>query len=149
MAVLGFLAAFAAFAADGTVLGKGVGNTAPVKIADLLTNPDAYVGKTIRVDGLVTDVCPKRGCWMTLAGDDESQSVRIKVDDGVIVFPKDAKGKRASAEGVFTKIELTRDEAIEQAKHRAEELGQVFDPSKAGDLPTVLYQIKGTGAVVR
>lgn len=139
----------AALAGEGQVLGKGVGATELVKISELLAKPDTYVGKTVRVEGLITDVCPKRGCWMNLAGDKEFQSLRIKVDDGVIVFPMDAKGKRATAEGVFTKIELTRDEAIAQAKHHAEEVGKPFDESKAGEIPTVIYQLKGTGAVIR
>jgi hypothetical protein len=67
----------------------------------------------------------------------------------VIVFPPEAKGKRAIAEGVFAKIELTPEQALAQAKHHAEEQKQVFDPAKAKDLPTVIYQIEGKGAVIR
>lgn len=136
-------------AAEGTVYGKGVAGPDVVKISELLTQPDRYVGKTVRVEGLVTDVCSKRGCWMEVAGDREFESLRVKVDDGVIVFPMDAKGKRAVAEGVFTKIDLTQDEALQHAKHMAEERGQKFDPATAKDVPTVLYQIRGTGAVIR
>jgi hypothetical protein len=138
-----------AVAADGTVYGKGVAGTEVVKISELLDHPDGYVGKTVRVEGLVTEVCPRRGCWINLASDREFETLRFKVEDGVIVFPMDAKGKRAVAEGVFTKIELTKEEALQHAKHMAEERGQPFDAAKAKDLPTVIYQIQGTGAVVR
>jgi hypothetical protein len=139
----------AALAADGTAYGTGVAAGDLVAVSELVANPEAYVGRTVRVEGLITDVCPKRGCWMVLAGDKEFQTVRIKVDDGEIVFPLDAKGKHAVAEGVFTKTEITSEQAVEHAKHLAEEKGEEFDPAKAKDLPTVLYQIKGTGAVIR
>jgi hypothetical protein len=144
-----FAVSVSALATEGTVYGKGVAASDVVAISDLLANPGKYVGKTVRVEGLITDVCPKRGCWMDLASDKEFQVVRIKVDDGEIVFPLDAKGKQAVAEGVFTKTEITQEQALEHAKHLAEEKGEKFDPEKAKDLPTVVYQIKGTGAVIR
>jgi hypothetical protein len=141
---------FSALAAEGKVYGKGIAASHAVAISELIANPDKYVGKTVRVEGLITDVCPKRGCWMDLAGDKELQTVRIKVDDGEIVFPLDAKGKQAVAEGVFTRIEMSEDQAKDRAKHLAEEKGETFDPAKTKDrLPTAVYQIKGTGAVIR
>lgn len=84
---------------------------------------------------------------MKLAGDKEFQTIRVKVQDGVIVFPMTAKGKKAVAEGVFQKFELTKEQAIEQAKHEAEEAGRKFDPASITG-PVTLYQIKSTGAVV-
>ncbi len=143
------LAVAPAHAADGTKYGKGLSGSEVVKISDLMASPDKFVGKTVRVEGLIADVCPKRGCWMDLAGDKEFQTLRIKVEDGEIVFPLDAKGKRAVAEGVFTKVEITKEQAIERAKHHAEEKGEMFDAAGAKDLPTVIYQINGTGAVIR
>lgn len=135
--------------AEGTTYGQGLSGTEVVKISELLDNPDGYVGQTVRVEGLVTDVCPKRGCWIEIASDREFETLRLKVDDGVIVFPLDAKGKRTVAEGVFTKIELTPEQALQHARHLAEERGEAFDPSAAGELPTVMYQIQGKGAVIR
>ena len=34
---------------------------------ELMANPEPYLGKTVRVEGLITGVCEKRGCWITLA----------------------------------------------------------------------------------
>jgi len=87
--------------AAATSFGKGVQGKEAVKVTELIANPDKYVGKTISVEGLVTDVCSKRGCWMTLAGDKELQTVRIKVDDGVIVFPTTAKGRGPRPRGLL------------------------------------------------
>ena len=73
----------------------------------------AYVGKTLRIDGVATAVCTHMGCWMAVAaeggrrgpGEETSApTVRLKVDDGVIVFPVTAKGRKVSAEGVFEAV---------------------------------------------
>jgi len=138
-----------AAAGEGKTYGEGVGRGEAVKVSELAAHPDKYVGQTVRVEGVIDDVCEMRGCWMDLAGDTKSEKIRIKVNDGVMVFPKDAKGSQAIAEGVFTKIEMTPDQALAYAKHLAEERGETFDPAAAKNVPTVLYQISGTGAVIK
>jgi hypothetical protein len=140
-------AATPALAAEVTY-GAGVGKAAAVKISELMAHPDKYVGKAVRVEGLITAVCPRRGCWMELASDKEFQAIKIKVDDGVMVFPLDAKGKTAVAEGVFTRIEVPAERVAEMRRHEAEEKGVAFDP-KSVKGPEIVYRIDGTGAVVR
>ena len=144
-AVLATLAAAPALAA--TKYGKGVSDATPVKLSELMATPDAYVGKVVKVEGLVTEVCPKRGCWINVAGDKEFQTIRVKVEDGVIVFPLTDKGKKVVAEGTFTKMELTKEQAIERAKHEAEETRTKCDPQSITG-PQTVFQIMGIGAVV-
>lgn len=142
------LAAFAATPAfAATKYGKGVSEATPVKLSELMSKPDDYVGKVVKVEGLITEVCPKRGCWINVAGDKEFQTIKIKVEDGVIVFPLTDKGKKVVAEGTFKKMELTKEQAIERAKHEAEEKGTKCDVSKITG-PQAVYQIMGVGAVV-
>lgn len=142
------LAALAATpVAAATKYGKGVSAAAPVKLSELMANPDSYVGKVVKVEGLITEVCAKRGCWINVAGDMEFQTIRIKVEDGVIVFPMTDKGKKVVAEGTFRKTELTKEQAIAKAKHECEEKGTEFDPASVTG-PATVYQIQGTGAVV-
>jgi len=128
-------------------LGKPLTVKDPVSIATLLSHPGDYAGKTVQVKGKITEVCQMMGCWMDLTNED-GQKVRIKVDDGDIVFPKDSAGKAAVAEGKFTRLELTREQAVAQAKEEAQEKGRKFDPAsvKAG---VTIYQIQGTGAVIQ
>ena len=127
--------------------GEPLSDAKIVKISDLLAKPDEFIGKTVKVEGVVTDVCEMRGCWMMIASDQEFEAIRFKVEDGVIVIPMEAKGKKAIAEGKFRKIEMTREQAIAQAKHHAEETGQPFDPESVKG-PSVMYQLDGTGAVI-
>lgn len=127
-------------------LGKPLSLKESMPVAALVGHADEYAGKTVQVKGRVTQVCQMMGCWMELAND-AGQHVRIKVEDGVIEFPKDSAGKTAVAEGKFTKRELTKEQAIAQAKEEAEDNGRKFDASKVKGGVT-LYQIEGTGAVI-
>ena len=149
LVVLVMLAAASApvAAGEGKTYGEPLSGTDTIKISELLAHADEYVGQTVRVEGLVTGVCKKRGCWISLASDKEFEELRIKAEDGVIVFPVEAKGRRAVAEGVFSKLELSMEETLARAKHHAEEHGEEYDPSTITE-PAVWYQINVTGAVV-
>ena len=125
--------------AEETKLGAGVTLKEATPIEAIIGKPADYVGKTIRVDGVATAVCEHMGCWLAVAPetDPKGATVRLKVEDGVIVFPVTAKGKKVSAQGVLEEIpdEEGKEAAGEHAKH---------DPSASKK-----YQIKATGAVIR
>ncbi|HWR34588.1 MAG TPA: DUF4920 domain-containing protein [Clostridia bacterium] len=140
-----FILGLTAWAGE-TKLGNPLKLKETVSIKKLVVHRDQYAGKDVQVKGKVTEVCQKAGCWMVVM-DDKGNAVKIKVKDGEIVFPKDAAGKMATVEGKFVKTERTREEAIQQAKHEAEEKKLPFDESKA-KIETVTYQIQATGAVI-
>ena len=144
--LIAFLAASTLLAAADTKLGKPLTAKQPVTIAELLAKPADYVGKTVQVKGKITEVCQNMGCWIYVA-DAQSNKIRVKVNDGEIVFPKDGAGRTVTAEGVFTKEDLTREQAIDRAREEAKDSGRKFDPAsvKTG---TVIYQIQGAGAVI-
>lgn len=128
-------------------LGKPITVSQPMTPAAVIAQGPALSGKTVQVKGKVTEVCLMMGCWMMLQGED-GQGVRIRVNDGEIVFPKDAPGKTAVAEGTLMKIELTKEQAMARARHEAEEQGRTFDASKVKGGAT-LYEVRGTGAVIQ
>ena len=49
---------------DAAEYGDGVTLEEAVAVETLLGSPDDYLGKTVRVDGVITGVCKKRRCWM-------------------------------------------------------------------------------------
>ena len=114
-------------------------------IADIVADPAAFEGKEVLVEGKVHGVCAKAGCWMELA-DADGHEVRIKVEDGVIVFPVEAVGVNAAAQGTVTVKVMSRDDWVGWQAHLAEEMGEEFDESAIGDGPFQLVQIAGTGA---
>ena len=137
-----------AFAAGGAIkLGRPLILTQPQPVREILANPDALVGKAVQVKGKVTEVCQMAGCWMALADLETAQVLRVKVNDGDLVFPKESVGRIAIAEGTLTKLSLSKDQATAMAKHEAEEQGRKFNPAsvKSG---AVIYQLKGAGAVI-
>ena len=135
-----------AAAGEPEVLGNGVDLPEATRIADIMADPDAYIGKTVRVEGGVLDVCPRKGCWIELG--EEGESIRVKVEDDVIVFPAAAKGRTATAQGEVEAIEMTREKYLGWLAHLAEEKGEAFDPeaAKIGDGPYRIIRIRGTGA---
>lgn len=147
MRLFSFLLLGAAVLAAEVKLGKPLALKESATISEITAKPDAFVDKTVQVKGKVTEVCQAMGCWMALVEPNTTKSIRIKVEDGEIVFPKDAVGKTAIAEGKLTKISLTKEQAIAQAKHEAEERGAKFKPESVKG-PTVMYQIQGSGAVL-
>lgn len=149
MRILISMLAMAALLVAGEVkLGAPLALKKQTKIADLSAKPADFVDKTVQVKGKVSEVCENMGCWMMLVDPSTKASVRIKVKDGEIVFPKEAIGKMAVAEGTYVKLELTKDQLIAQMKHEAEEKGKTFDASTVTEGKTI-YQIKGSGAVIQ
>jgi hypothetical protein len=116
-------------------------------VSTILADPDAFVGQHLRVEGTVRGVCENMGCWITVGGESEEEQLRVKVEDGVIVFPQTAMGCHARVEGVMEKLELTMEQALAQAEHHAEEQGIEFDPASVTG-PRVIYQLRGLGAEI-
>lgn len=138
----------------------GVGNAGPkkkygkevtlketTKISAILAEPEKFNGKKVLVEGPIIDVCKERGCWIKIGGDKEFETIRFKVDDGVIVFPMEIKGKTALAEGVVTFKSVSVEEQIKMGKEHAKKEGTTFDEATIKEAKTIL-QIKGEGALV-
>ncbi len=137
-----------AYSGDGNKYGKKIKLKEKTKISSILEKPKEFVGKKVLVEGTVVGVCPKRGCWIELASDKQFQKIKVKVNDGEIVFPLEEKGKNALVEGEVYEIKMTKEQAIERAKHEAEEHNKEFDPNSVTG-PVTYYQIKGLGAVIK
>ncbi len=146
-AILPLFALTALCAMAETKLGKPLSLHETTSIESILSTPASFTGKQVQVKGKITEVCQMQGCWMALTDTASGKMIRIKVNDGEIVFPGESVGKTAVAEGAVTKIELSREQAIASAKHEAEERGRKFDASKIKS-GTTIYQIRGTGAVI-
>ena len=125
--------------AEEKKLGSGITLKDATPIPSITAKPDDFVGKTLRVDGVATAVCAHMGCWMAVVpeGEPDAKPVRLKVEDGAIVFPVTAKGKKVSAEGVFEVVK------------GAENTEAAGEHAKGDAKASKDYQIKATGAVIR
>lgn len=138
---------FAAGASADKKFGAGASFSEAVPMSKIMQNPESFVGKEITVSGTIVDVCAKRGCWMQLTTDVKNERFRVKVNDGEIVFPLEARGKKAAAKGTFKKINMTLAQTKAHLEHLAEENKKKFDPSSVKE-PMVVYQVQATGAVI-
>jgi hypothetical protein len=128
-------------------LGAPLTLKAPTPIGKVLSQGEELNGKLVQVKGKITEVCEMMGCWMNLVDPATDSRIRIKVNDGDIVFPKDKLGRMAIAEGTLRKVVQSKEQAIAAARHEAEEQGRKFDPASVTSGRTY-FQIQGLGAVV-
>lgn len=138
---------FATLVGAETQLGEGAAFKNETPISKILENPSAFENKELTVSGIVTDVCSSRGCWMTIASDKKFQTFKVKVEDGKIIIPMNARGKKAAAKGQLQVIKLSKEQTIKHLEHLAEETNQKFDPSTVKEGQTI-YQLKSNGIVI-
>jgi hypothetical protein len=146
-AAIAWLAAASTMAAE-IKLGAPIAIKDATTIRDLLATPDKYLGKNVRLEGEIVEVCQMMGCWIKLHDASSKEIIQVKVEDGVIVFPKDGAGKQASVQGKVEKLVLSKEEYVESLKHEAAEGGKKIDTSKITEGKTI-YRIRGEGAVIK
>lgn len=136
----------ATFDADGMIKrGAALSSQAKkVSLAKVLTNPAKYAGKTVRVEGVIVRSCKMEGCWMELAPDANSKSVRVKMKDHAFFIPLQSAGFKAKADGVFTVKTLTK----EQVDHMIKDDGAKFDNRNADGTVTEI-SFEATGVELR
>ncbi|MHC5209775.1 MAG: DUF4920 domain-containing protein [Planctomycetota bacterium] len=124
------------------VYGADIGSGTTVSLAELLTEPLAHDGKTVRLQETVTETCQSKGCWMTL-GSGESL-VRVKFKDYAFFVPLDTTGHTVLVEGVFQVREIPLDEA----RHYLEDAGR-SEEAAALSGPQRGYELVATGVRVK
>ena len=132
------------------IYGEKFSNQDSYSISEILNFSDNYLNKDVIVSGEISEVCPMRGCWIEVIDKDNSLSLRAKVTDGEIVFPLSAKGRTVTVKGVFTKLDLSKDQALNWKIHLAEERGIILDPDSVTLMPEDYYEyrVNCTGAII-
>lgn len=105
----------------GDVYGGGVASNAESKAisVDKLSKKlkkDNKKVENVAVKGKVTDVCDKKGCWLTIQTEDNSQFF-VKMKDYGFFVPTALKGKNVVLEGSAER-KVT---SIDEQKHYAED----------------------------
>lgn len=132
--------------AGGSTFGSDFTVNTVTPVGEVLADPVPHVGKTLRLEGTVVDVCEMRGCWLTL-GTDSGDVLRVKVNDGDMVFPLSARGLSAQVEGTIESFELSVEQLRKRAAYTAEEQGETFDPSTITE-PETIYMLKPSAVLI-
>ena len=107
--------------------GAPIGKSKKISLEKALKDPGKYVGKTVRVDGVIVRSCKMEGCWAELAPGKDGKSVRVKMKDHAFFIPLKSAGAMARAEGVFAIKTLSK----AQVDHMIEEDGAKFENRNA------------------
>lgn len=82
--------------------GEKIEQMSAVAAADIRGRLESVDSVEVQLEGIITDVCKKKGCWMKIdMGNGESLTVRFK-DYGFFV-PVESQGKIAVIDGVLKK----------------------------------------------
>ena len=102
-------------------------NAKKVSLAEVLAAPDKYKNQNVRVEGVVVRSCKMEGCWLELAPDENSKSVRVNMKDHSFFVPLNSAGAKATVEGTVAVKSLSK----QQVDHLIEEDGAKFDSRNA------------------
>ncbi|QSW90636.1 DUF4920 domain-containing protein [Flavobacterium endoglycinae] len=99
--------------------------------------------ESVAVKGEVTDVCEKRGCWITVKSDDNS-SFFVKMKDYAFFVPTALKGKNVVLEGKAER-KIT---SVEELKHYAKDAKKTKSEIDAITKPKEEIRFMATGIKV-
>ena len=112
------------------------------ELIELLNTQDSAM---VKVEGVISEVCSKKGCWMDVdIGGENTLFVRF-MDYGFFM-PLDAAGTTAIIEGM-AKIEV---QTVRWLKHKAEDSGETQEVIDAITKPIIAYSIsEATGVILK
>jgi len=128
------------------VYGERFSDEGAVPVQAVVAEREAYLGRSVKIEGTVAEVCQMAGCWLTLQTGD-GNNIRILVarnEDGNYAFtvPKDISGRRVVVQGI-----LAEETLLEGAqRHLAEDAGRVVDDETL--TPATELQMTAQGVLI-
>ncbi|MEM9897097.1 MAG: DUF4920 domain-containing protein, partial [Bacteroidota bacterium] len=107
-----------------------------VSTSDLL-KMEGLKEQSILVEGVVKDVCLKKGCWMTLETAD-SKNVRVVFKDYGFFVPTDLTGAKVVIDGIANEEVISED----AAKHYAEDGGYEYKEEQRKAITIIATGVK-------
>jgi Domain of unknown function (DUF4920) len=118
--------------------GKTITLKQSVALQDALKHPEKYSTRKILLEGRITDVCQKKGCWLMLSEGD--QALRVRFEGYSFFVPKDSRGRKARVEGKLHQERISE----EMARHYAAEESKSADVSRIkGPQRVVTFEASG------
>jgi hypothetical protein len=119
--------------------GDAIGKADKADLKKVLADPAKFSGKTVLVKGVIVRSCKMEGCWLELAADKDSQSMRVKMKGHAFFVPLDSAGLKAKVEGTVSVKTLSKD----NVDHLVED-GAKFDKRNAdGSVTEVSFEATG------
>ena len=90
---------------DSAVVFRGapVPTGAAIAVPKLLSGARTYTDRSVIVEGVITNACTEKGCWMQVAPSETESGMRVSFKDYGFFIPQTMVGRRARMAGV-TKV---------------------------------------------
>lgn len=95
-------------------------DVAVIPVSTVVQSVEAYDGKTVAIEGVVTKMCKKKGCWFEIADAAGGPGVLVTAPKYHIFLSQGSEGKKIVAYGQFKK----EVQDLEEAKHLAKDAGE-------------------------
>lgn len=119
LALPGVLGAGSKEGAQVQTFGAPVTVKKSTSLAKVQKDPARFVGKTLRIEGVVKEVCQGMGCWVEVEDAKGARFIARSLDESVLL-PTDCKGSRIVVQGSMTEM---RKKDHDHAAHAALEAG--------------------------
>lgn len=124
--------------------GEDISEDGAITPVEFLTKLEGQDSIEVKLAANITDVCAKKGCWMTLDLGNE-QTVHVTFKDYGFFVPKDAAGRLATVQGV-AKIDTID---VATLKHYAEDAEATQEEIDAITEPEITYSFEAVGVVIK
>jgi hypothetical protein len=120
-------------ATPGTTFGEAISPDGANPIAKLPSSVNGNETVDVKVTAKVVDVCPKKGCWISLEIPGQEERVFVKMKDYAFFVPLELIGKTVVIDGQAKMIKTSVDELkhyAEDAKKSKEEIDAITEPKE-------------------
>lgn len=130
-------------AVEVTKHGEDITAEGAITPGEFLTEFEGKESFEAKLTTTISEVCSKKGCWMTLElGGDKNMRVTFK--DYEFFVPKDAAGKMATIKGTATMDTTT----VEMLQHYASDAGDSQEEIDAITEPEYNYAFEAVGVII-
>jgi hypothetical protein len=126
------------------VFGDTISPEGAISISELYAQMEGKDSAFLKLEGVIYEVCQKKGCWMHVEIDDEND-LMVKFKDYEFFVPKDATGKKVILEGYAYKEE----QSVDELKHYASDAGEPDSVIMAITEPEVGYTFMANGVLIK
>ncbi len=130
-------------AKPGEWYGEKISADGAIAISELPARLEESSTLNTKIKGKIIDVCPKKGCWLTLQVND-STTAMVKMKDYAFFLPLAAKGKTVVLDGE-TKMKTT---SVAELQHYAEDAKKSKEEIAATTQPKKEIRITASGILV-
>ncbi len=122
-----------------------------VHVDQILENPDTFVDKKVKVEGLVTHVCKHSGKRLHLTSISTNKMIRVEAADGINQFERELEGNDIIVEGILHKQVIDEDYLAKWENEGMPGVGVHMEHSsgdeeaKAEQIQSMRHQLKESG----